>query len=56
MKTGTIEIITLESDEGKVLTNGETYSYQVYLGAMDSPENWWEVDESEMIDEFENIE
>lgn len=37
--------------EGKLLTNGETYSEQVYLGIYDSPENWREVDEADAITE-----
>ena len=48
MKTVPIQIITLEADDGMVLTNGETYSRQVYLGTMDSPENWHEIPEEEM--------
>ena len=31
-----------------VLTNGETYSYKVYLGVNDSPENWREVPVAEI--------
>lgn len=32
-------------DEGKKLTNGlGAYSYKVYLGTNDSPDNWSEVD------------
>ena len=37
----------LTADEGKVLTNGSTYSKEVWLGINDSAENWHEVDESE---------
>lgn len=37
----------ITADEGKVLTNGSTYSKQVWLGVNDSPSNWQEVDESE---------
>lgn len=48
MKKQPIQIIVLEPDEGMVLTNGETYSYRVYLGINDSPDNWWEIPESEM--------
>ena len=50
MKSGNIQITVLEPDEGMVLTNGETYSRMVYLGINDSPENWHEVPESEMIE------
>lgn len=32
-------------DEGKYLTNGETYSTKVYLGKNASPDEWREVDE-----------
>lgn len=39
-------------DAGKWLTNGQTYSQQVWLGVRDSVENWWEVDESEVPDEW----
>lgn len=48
MKKQPIQIIVLEPDEGMVLTNGETYSYKIYLGVNDSPDNWWEIPESEM--------
>lgn len=48
MKQDTIQIIILEPSEGKVLTNGETYSRKVYLGINDSPANWTEIDESEV--------
>lgn len=48
MKTKPIQLITLEADEGMVLTNGETYSRFVYLGVNDSSENWYEIPESEV--------
>ena len=48
MKSKPIQIIVLEADEGMVLTNGEVYSTQVYLGTADDPANWWEVPESEV--------
>lgn len=43
MRTSEVKIVVLEPDEGKVLTNGETYSDKVYLGKNDSPDNWREV-------------
>lgn len=43
-------IITPE--EGKWLTNGQTYSQQVWLGVRDSVDNWHEVDESDVPDEW----
>ena len=39
-------------DEGKWLTNGNTYSKKVWLGTKDSLENWNEIDESEVPDEW----
>lgn len=53
MKMDSIEIIILQSDEGKVLTNGETYSNKVYLGIHDSPENWYEIAEEDIPEENE---
>lgn len=43
----TIQGNVITADEGKILTNGETYSTQVYLGIYDSPENWREIDPPE---------
>ena len=42
-KIETIELKKITASEGKVLTNGEVYSEEVYLGKFDSPENWHEV-------------
>lgn len=51
LKKNNIEIIILEPEEGFTLTNGETYSKQVYLGIYDSPDNWWEIPDSEVPEE-----
>ena len=52
MKSKPIQIIVLEADDGMALTNGEVYSTLVYLGVADSPDNWWEIPESEIpVDE-----
>ena len=51
MKQETIEIRVLTASEGMVLTNGETYSTQVYLGIHDSPENWHEISMDEVLEE-----
>lgn len=50
-----VEGNVLTADEGKVLTNGSTYSKQVWLGINDSVNNWWEVDETE-AEEVEDTE
>ena len=39
----TIELRKLTADRGKVLTNGEAYGTEIYLGKGDSPENWHEI-------------
>ena len=51
METTKIEIIKLIPSEGMVLTNGETYSTEVYLGKNDSPNNWHEI----TVEEYEKI-
>ena len=37
----------LVADEGKVLTNGETFAQSVVLGDWDKPENWNEITKAE---------
>ena len=39
--------IHLIADEEMTLTDGETYSTEVWLGKLDSPDNWREVPEEE---------
>ncbi len=47
MKKTTIEIIKLTASDDMVLTNGEAYGKEVYLGCNDKPENWHEITEAE---------
>ena len=47
MEKITIELIKLTATDGMVLTNGETYSKEVYLGCNDSADNWHEIAEVE---------
>ena len=47
MKISTIELRKLTASEGMVLTNGEAYGKEIYLGKNDSPENWHEISEEE---------
>jgi len=53
MKQEQISIRVLEPDEGKVLTNGETYSYKVYLGIYDDSSNWVEIPVEEIPPDIE---
>ena len=54
MKTNKIEIITLEADEGNVLTNGEIYSEKIYLGKNDSADNWYEISKDQIPENDES--
>ena len=47
MKKTTIELIKLTATEGMVLTNGEAYGKEIYLGCNDKPENWHEITDAE---------
>jgi hypothetical protein len=47
MKMTTIELKKLTATEGYVLTNGEAYGKEIYLGVNDSPDNWHEITEEE---------
>lgn len=42
-----IRITKLTAAQGQVLTNGEAYGKQVYLGVIDSPDNWREISQAE---------
>ena len=43
----TIELIKLTAAEGMVLTNGEAFSKEIYLGKNDSADNWHEITDAE---------
>ena len=45
--TESINLIKLTASDGYVLTNGEAYSKEVYLGCNDKAENWREITEAE---------
>ena len=47
MTQETITRIKLTAAEGMVLTNGETFGKEVYLGTGDCAENWHEITEEE---------
>ena len=46
-----INIKKLIASTGKILTNGNSYGKEVYLGKNDSAENWYEIS----LDEYEQI-
>lgn len=43
MNITTIELRKLTANDGMILTNGEVYGKEIYLGVNDSPDNWHEV-------------
>lgn len=47
MNITTIELRKLTASEGMMLTNGEIYGKEIYLGVNDSPYNWHEVSKEE---------
>ncbi len=51
MKTMNENPIHLIADEGMILTDGDVYSTEVWLGKLDSPENWREITMDEVPEE-----
>ncbi len=47
MITENINIIKLTATDGYVLTNGEAYGKEIYLGCNDKAENWHEITDGE---------
>jgi hypothetical protein len=47
MTIETIELRKMTASDGMVLTNGEAYGKEVYLGKNDSAENWHEISQEE---------
>ena len=47
MEITTIELRKLTASEGMVLTNGEVYGKEIYLGVNDSADNWHEITDAE---------
>lgn len=39
--------LKMKATEGMVLTNGEVFGRQIFLGTGDSPDNWHEIPEAE---------
>ena len=59
MTETTITLRKLTASEGHILTNGDVYGKEVYLGVNDSAENWHEITEAEyaeILAELEHVE
>ena len=48
MTTENITLIKLTAADGMMLTNGESYGKEVYLGTNDTVDRWSEIPESEV--------
>lgn len=42
-----ITLIKLKASEGMMLTNGDVYGKEIFLGKGDSPDNWYEITDAE---------
>lgn len=47
MTETTITVRKLTASEGHMLTNGDVYGKEVYLGVNDTAENWHEITDAE---------
>ena len=47
MKKTIVELTKITASDGMMLTNGETYSKEIYLGCNDSIDNWHEITDAE---------
>ena len=47
MKEESIVLRKLTAAEGYILTNGEAYGKEIYLGKNDSPAFWYEIPEAD---------
>ena len=56
MNVTNFELIKLTPSEGMVLTNGETFSTEVYLGTNDSKDNWHEITKEEAEERQKELE
>ena len=56
MTETTITMRKLTASEGYVLTNGDVYGKEVFLGVNDSAENWHEITDAEYAEAMEKLE
>lgn len=42
-----ITLIKIKASEGMILTNGDVFGREIFLGKGDSPDNWYEITDNE---------
>jgi hypothetical protein len=47
--------VKMKATDGMILTNGEIYGREVFLGTGDSPDNWWEISLTEYEKKMEDM-
>ena len=55
METTNITLIKLTASEGMVLTDGNIYGKELYLGCNDNPENYREITDAEYEEILKNM-
>lgn len=53
MTIETIELRKITASDSMILTNGEAYGKEIYLGVNDKLENWHEISEADLKAETE---
>jgi hypothetical protein len=56
MTETTITLRKLTASAGHILTNGDVYGKEVYLGVNDSAENWHEITDAEYSEILKDLE
>ena len=56
MTETTITLRKLTASAGHILTNGDVYGKEVYLGVYDSAENWHEITDAEYAEVMAKLE
>ena len=56
MKTENITLVKLTASDGMMLTDGESYGREIYLGTNDMADRWREIPEAEVPKQDEEAE
>lgn len=56
MKTENITLVKLTASDGMMLTDGESYGREIYLGTNDTADRWREIPEADVPQPDEEVE